>query len=328
MMTKKGILLQVLIIILCLGLCACGKNEATEADTEVGAFDAAKADISETDNIISDDAQGKNVTDVSEDEAVADNDTGSADEEPDTVEVPQLIELTKNADGYVLLGEYEQDNDTSNGPEPIEWTILDENENGILLLSRYALECKPYNNNSDDTTWETCSLREWMNNDFYNKAFSNDEKKLINTTHLVNEDNRKYGTDGGNDTEDKVFALSILEAMELFEFNDYWEDKDIGFSEESMAEGTPYVLAEGALVYDPISEADLAGEFSYLHYSSNALGTVGVCWWLRSSGGSGICVADVDNMGEFGPGFYGSYQTYADYCARPALYISEDTVIK
>lgn len=327
MMTKKGILLQVLIIILCLGLCACGKNEATEADTEVGAFDAAKADISETDNIISDDAQGKNVTDVSEDEAVADNDTGSADEEPDTVEVPQLIELTKNADGYVLLGEYEQDNDTSNGPEPIEWTILDENENGILLLSRYALECKPYNNNSDDTTWETCSLREWMNNDFYNDAFSDDEKKLINTTKLVNEDNRVYGTDCGNDTEDKVFALSTSEAIEYFELNDYWDDKDIGFSEESIAEATPHVISQNALIYTLTAE-ELAGESAYLHYSSESIGKKGVCWWLRSHGGSGICVDNVDYIGEFGPGFYGSYQTYADYCARPALYIFEDTVIK
>ena len=317
---KKWIVMLIATLIT-LNLCSCSGKTADTAGTMDDSFDVAMQDMK-------DDAAsgGTGIDESSEVEFSMDADQ-AGEKEPASEEAPQLIELNKNTDGYVILGEYEQDNDKSNGPEPIEWMILDENENGILLISRYALECEPYDHSSEDTTWETCSLREWMNNDFYNKAFSNDEKKLINTTHLVNEDNRKYGTDGGNDTEDKVFALSTLEAMELFELNDWWEDKDIGFSEKSMAEGTPYVLAKGALVYEPISEADLAGEFSYLHYSSNALGTVGVCWWLRSSGGSGICVADVDNMGEFGPGFYGSYQTYTDYCARPALYILKDTVI-
>lgn len=295
-------------------LCACGNSVR---ETKDDSFNAAVQNMRED-----------QASSAPEADAVLAGDSSTEAEETTVEEAPQLIELSKNADGFVLMGEYEQDNDKSNGLEPIEWMILDENENGILLISRYALECMPYDKGDEDTTWETCSLREWMNKDFYNKSFSNDEKKLINTTHLVNEDNRRYGTDGGKDTDDKVFALSTLEAMEYFELNDWWEDKDIGFSEESIAEGTPHVLAGGAIVYEPLSETDLAGELSYLPYSSKALGTVGVCWWLRSSGGSGICVANVDNVGEFGPGFYGSYQTYADYCARPALYISKETVIK
>ncbi len=313
----------ILVMIMALVLCACGNTEKqTEKDDS---FEAALQNMKEKEA-----ADASEVKADSAETEIADTEVATeesvAEEGSVTEEVPQLIELTKNADGYVLLGEYEQDDNKDNGPEPIEWMILDENENGILLLSRYALECKPYNKNSDDTTWETCSLREWMNKDFYNKSFSNDEKKLINTTNVVNEDNRVYGTDCGNDTEDKIFALSTSEAIEYFELNDYWDDKDIGFSEESIAEATPHVITQNALTYT-LTEAELAGESAYLCYSSASVGKIGVCWWLRSHGGSGICVDNVDYIGEFGPGFYGSYQTYADYCARPALYISKDTVI-
>ena len=63
----------------------------------------------------------------------------------------------------VLFGSYEQDNDISNGPEIIDWTVLDKKDNKLLLISNNALDCQPYNISDTDITWENCSLREWMN---------------------------------------------------------------------------------------------------------------------------------------------------------------------
>ena len=64
---------------------------------------------------------------------------------------------------YVIFGAYEQDNDLTNGPEPLEWEVLDVNEKGTLLISRYVLDAKAYNEELLDTTWAECTLRQWMN---------------------------------------------------------------------------------------------------------------------------------------------------------------------
>jgi len=113
----------------------------------------------------------------------------------------------------ITFGNYEQDNKTANGKEEIEWKVLEKDENGkMFLISRYALDCRHYHSSVEQVTWETSDIRSWLNNDFYNTAFNNTEKAKIKTTALENRDNADYNTDGGNDTKDKVFLLSIDEA--------------------------------------------------------------------------------------------------------------------
>lgn len=80
--------------------------------------------------------------------------------------------LPYEQDGYIIFGVYEQDGDLTNGPEPIEWEVLGTDSNGTLLVSRYILDCQPYNTEYVDVTWETCSLRAWLNDDFLNTAFT------------------------------------------------------------------------------------------------------------------------------------------------------------
>lgn len=82
----------------------------------------------------------------------------------------------KKVGHYVSFGKYEQDNNTSNGKEKIEWLVLEVKDGKALVISKYALDCKPYNTSSTNVTWETCSLRNWLNNDFINSAFSATEK--------------------------------------------------------------------------------------------------------------------------------------------------------
>lgn len=113
----------------------------------------------------------------------------------------------------ITFGNYEQDNKTANGKEEIEWKVLEKDENGkMFLISRYALDCRHYHSSVEQVTWETSDIRSWLNNDFYNTAFTKSERAKIKTTTLENRDNADYNTDGGNDTKDKVFLLSIDEA--------------------------------------------------------------------------------------------------------------------
>ena len=92
----------------------------------------------------------------------------------------------RQAGSIVTLGRYEQDHNAGNGPEPIEWIILDMQEGRALLLSRYALDTMPYNTESADVTWETCSLRAWLNDEFLNNTFTDEERAAILLSDLDN----------------------------------------------------------------------------------------------------------------------------------------------
>lgn len=120
---------------------------------------------------------------------------------------------------YVRFGFYEQDNNIFNSEEEIEWLVLDIKDGKILLLSKYALDCKPYNEEKSYITWESCTLRKWLNNEFLNAAFSAEEQTFISTVTVSAGENPKYSTNPGNDTQDKVFLLSITEANEYFAYD-------------------------------------------------------------------------------------------------------------
>lgn len=64
---------------------------------------------------------------------------------------------------------------------------------------------------------ETSTLRNWLNDTFYNSAFNSDERSKILTTTIENPDNPDSGVDGGNDTEDRLFLLSVYEVEEYYE---------------------------------------------------------------------------------------------------------------
>jgi len=116
----------------------------------------------------------------------------------------------------IKFGTYEQDGNKSNGKEAIEWQVLDKKDGKLFVVSKYALDYQPFNKVYDTIPWEKCSLRSWLNNTFINTAFTSAEKNKIQTTKVVNEDNPYWGSDGGKDTQDKVFLLSISEAAKYF----------------------------------------------------------------------------------------------------------------
>ena len=89
--------------------------------------------------------------------------------------------------------------------EPIEWLVLDKKDNKILLVSKYLLEFKSFNEGLKATTWETSSIREWLNTSFLATAFTSLEQVKIQTTRVKTEDDWYYNTNGGNATNDKIF---------------------------------------------------------------------------------------------------------------------------
>lgn len=79
----------------------------------------------------------------------------------------------------VFFGNYEQDNNTENGKEKIEWIVLATGEDNALLISKYGLDTQSYNSENVDITWKESTLFSWLNWPFYITAFSNDEKDQI-----------------------------------------------------------------------------------------------------------------------------------------------------
>lgn len=209
---------------------------------------------------------------------------------------------------YVLFGAYEQDNNTSNGKEDIEWLVLDKKDGKVLVISKYALEMQAYHDDdyakTPNITWETCSLREWLNDSFLNAAFSDAEKAMIPTVTVSADKNPDYSTKPGNATQDKVFLLSATEVNKYFSSDSARQCKATAYAE---TQGT---YLEMVNMYDEYGK------------SFN-----GKCWWwLRSPGDNEYgaeCVNDDGGVsGHPADGFgniVGNYYIYIG--VRPALWI-------
>lgn len=188
----------------------------------------------------------------------------------------------------ITFGTYEQDNDTSNGAEDIEWLVLAKENNKILVISDKALDYQRYNKTYEKITWEQCSLRKWLNDSFFNAAFSEEEQALIQNTTVSADKNPKYSTDPGNATTDKVFLLSINEAEKYF-----------SGEQARKCTTTAYVIAIAQSEYDN----------KYVSW-----------WWLRSPGDKQKNAAHVDYAGSID---YSSLSVSGNVgCVRPALWIS------
>ena len=148
----------------------------------------------------------------------------------------------EDAEDIIVFGSYEQDNDISDGTESISWRILKKENDKALIISCDALDCQPYNQEYTDITWENCSLRAWLNDSFLHSAFTDDEISRIQTVTVTADPNPDYDTDPGNDTQDKVFVLSLKEYGELFDSAD-----------DRICKPTDYTIAMGAYVNDELN---------------------------------------------------------------------------
>ena len=93
-----------------------------------------------------------------------------------------------------------------------EWRVLEVQNNTALIITEYIIEQRAYHNAYKDITWADCSLRKYLNSEFYDR-FTTAEKSRIIPVLNKNPDNQWYGTKGGTDTQDSIFLLSIEETV-------------------------------------------------------------------------------------------------------------------
>ena len=206
---------------------------------------------------------------------------------------PPAPRLNVQVGGQVQFGQYPQG---ANGEmQPLMWRVLAVENGRALLITDKLIDCVMYNEKLVDVTWETCTLRKWMNNDFISKAFSSSQQAQIATVSNQNPNNPKYGTKGGNATQDRIFALSIDETKQYFR-----DDKD------RMAAPTGYAKKQGCCVSDG----------SYSLPSGEKTGW----WWLRSPGYLSDHAANVYCTGLIDQS--GLYVNYAKVAVRPAFWLN------
>ena len=202
--------------------------------------------------------------------------------------------------------------DENDAKQPIKWRVLSVNGDDAFVVADQNLDSKAYNETKTDVTWENSTIRSWLNgygelvnkdkksfiiDNFLDNAFSVAEQNAIKTTYVVNEDNPDYGTDGGNNTWDKVYLLAISEAANI---SYGFDDKYNASSKTREAKNTEYAKQCGAWSSE---------NSSYLDNGN---------WWLRTAGGSAYYASRVSLYGSV----YYFYVNGTNVAVRPALHIN------
>lgn len=192
----------------------------------------------------------------------------------------------------VRFGNYWQSNNEEK--EPIDWIVLKEETDKMYVLSKYCLDYVPYSD-GHNLAWRNSLMRKWLNEDFINNAFSNEEQKKIILSDIRTESGGWYGPylDSGNAVKDKVFIPSIAEAI-LYFGSTNWHDID---AEQKRITGpTNYAYDKGCRVYP-------------LRWTS--------CWYLRTSGNN---IIHVTANGEIRDS---SAKNFKGTAVRPAMWIKK-----
>ena len=225
-------------------------------------------------------------------------------------------------DTYVF-GTYEQDGKKKNGPEDIEWEVLAVEDGKALLISKKGLDCQPFHIAYEDVSWENSSLRTWLNDYFYNEAFTEEEQGRIITTEIPGIEYPDYDyMESTEPTEDNVFILSREEAEQYLDGNNARRclcTKEIFSTDYFPADAWIHIywywfdeyIGDSWWDYSFEGHADIADHGGFCR------------WWLRSSGWNTERAAYVDYDGEIIPG--GRYVNTAHnrwgIAVRPVIWI-------
>jgi len=228
------------------------------------------------------------------------NQKEKADRYLEAITIPKKVKTTKisidniKIGSIIEFGNYPYDKKRSIAP--IKWKVLDIKNNKALLLTDEAIDCKQFHEQClSYTSWERSTLRKWLNSNFYNKAFSEEEKKYIEVTDVIAYKNPKYETYQGINTKDWVFLLSIQEAERYFKNN-----------EERTCAVTEYAVKNGVCRFITNRK-----ETSY--------------WWLRSPGSSSHYASGVFSDGTLS--YSGDFVDNSYRAVRPALWINLNSIM-
>lgn len=178
--------------------------------------------------------------------------------------------------------------------EPIKWRILEEKDGKAFLLCDIAIDSQEYypftsSTSGDANNYAMSNIRKWLNETFYNTAFNDLQKELVQVTKVDNSvastgySSNKYTC---KDTNDKVFLLSFKEATT--------------YSAARQMKSTDYAKSQGCRQFTD-------------SYKGNCL------WWLRSpSNNNSIYARYVHCDGGVG---YSNDVRYTHFGVVPALWI-------
>lgn len=192
------------------------------------------------------------------------------------------------------FGSFEQDGNLENGPETIEWFVLDREEDRVLMISKMGLTSYQYENYNSKATWNSCSLRDWLNEDFFYEAFSLEDQALIIENETEPDSNPADRVcNQGSSITDHVFLLSASEYIEHM----YGTETFV----ESERAGQPTVYAKTKNV--------------------DSYGQTGYCWWwLRTSSDENHYACTVTAFGV--PDYFSKKISDRGGLVRPAIWIT------
>lgn len=172
---------------------------------------------------------------------------------PENVHLPNDVSVGDT----VIYGKYYDIKDDNGEKQilPLRWDVIDKKDDSVLLITDDIIDNIKYNHTWNPISWADSSVRKWLNEEFYNTAFTSHEQAYITDTQLSNDDNERFDTKAGEDTIDKVFLLSLDDIEKYYTTN-----------ESRQAKGTKFAISEGLWV-SPLG--------SSRGYS---------VWWLRSPG--------------------------------------------
>lgn len=281
---RKSPVKKVLVIIVCLLLAGGIKYYSTGNEQEIS---TAKKDLVENPKIVKDTSVegGKKVTwDCIWFGSYPQTKIVSSSKENDLYSTLETANgWDKNNDIIIGKEKYHRAKKSYFKYEPIKWRVIKCENGEALLLSDIVLDKQKYNKRLKKVTWEKSTLRKWLNKKFMNRAFSSSEQEAIRTTKVINEDNYYYKTDGGNDTLDKIYLLSLSETD---------EEKEYGFTDS-------YGMT---IKYSNYADLD---DYQY--------------WWLRTSGEKNISAAAVDMSGK---AYVGGGESDMELGIRPVLHLN------
>ena len=281
---RKSPVKKVLVIIVCLLLAGGIKYYSTGNEQEIS---TAKKDLVENPKIVKDTSVegGKKVTwDCIWFGSYPQTKIVSSSKENDLYSTLETANgWDKNNDIIIGKEKYHRAKKSYFKYEPIKWRVIKCENGEALLLSDIVLDKQKYNKRLKKVTWEKSTLRKWLNKKFMNRAFSSSEQEAIRTTKVINEDNYYYKTDGGNDTLDKIYLLSLSETD---------EEKEYGFTDS-------YGMT---IKYSNYADLD---DYQY--------------WRLRTPGEKNISAAAVDMFGE---AYVGGGESDMELGIRPVLHLN------
>ncbi len=96
-----------------------------------------------------------------------------------------------------------------------EWQVLAIQNDIALIVTKFIIEQRPYHDTYQDITWADCALRTYLNGEFYERFSKANQSRIVPVINQ-NLDNQLYGTKGGQDTQDRIFLLSLEEVCKYF----------------------------------------------------------------------------------------------------------------